>query len=244
MSVTFRVRSGGRVTFKDYLIHRRFRPEKKELMNIRALDEICCDIHEGERVGIIGHNGAGKSTLLKALAGIYAPTSGTRRVEGKISSLFDVALGFEPDATGWQNIAYRGYIQGETPRSIRTKMQEVAEFSELGRFLDMPVRYYSSGMMIRLAFSIATSIEPEILLVDEVLAAGDLTFQTKARERMYAMIARSRIVVAVSHDLESLGKLCDEIIWLDHGRIYRRGAAADIIAAYREGIEQPVAVAA
>ncbi len=160
-------------------------------MEVRALEGINLRVGEGERLGIVGSNGAGKSTLLKLLAGIYPPTAGRREVRGRISSLFEISLGFEADATGWENIAYRGYLQGETPRSIRGKIKPIADFSELGKFLDMPVRYYSAGMMIRLAFSIATAVEPEILIIDEVLAAGDAAFQTKARDRMRNLIARA-----------------------------------------------------
>ena len=127
---------------------------------------------------------------------------------------------------------YRGYLQGETPRSIRAKMQPIAEFSELGDFLNMPVRYYSAGMMVRLAFSIATAIEPEILIIDEVLAAGDLAFQAKARERMRTLMSSARAVIVVSHDLASLPLLCDRVLWLDHGRMQMIGPAAEVIAAY------------
>jgi ABC-type polysaccharide/polyol phosphate transport system ATPase subunit len=136
------------------------------------------------------------------------------------------------EASGWENIAYRGYLQGETPQSIGDKMQAIADFSELGDFLDMPVRCYSSGMMVRLAFSIATAIEPEILLIDEVLGAGDLSFQAKALERIRQLLARSRIVVAVSHDLRSLMQLCDRMIWMDHGRIRMTGPSPEVVAAY------------
>src|SRR5437016_1906521 len=123
----------------------------------------------------------------------------------------------ELDATGWENIAYRGFLQGETPRTIRTKTQAIADFSELGHFLEMPVRYYSAGMMVRLAFAIATAIDPEILLVDEVLSVGDLAFQNKARQRMMEMMAKAHLMVMVSHDLTSLSKMCTHGIWLDHG---------------------------
>jgi ABC-type polysaccharide/polyol phosphate transport system ATPase subunit len=201
---------------------------------VRALNDIDLSIGEGERIGIIGHNGAGKSTLLKLMAGIYPPTSGIRRVTGQISSLFDIALGFEMDATGWENMQYRGYLLGETPRSIRAKMQPIAEFSELGQFLDIPVRYYSAGMLVRLAFSISTSIEPDILIVDEVLSAGDMEFQAKARTRMRALIASARAVVIVSHDMQSLAQLCDRVLWLDHGTIRLSGPTEQVIAAYIE----------
>ncbi|MGH7193465.1 MAG: ABC transporter ATP-binding protein, partial [Candidatus Saccharimonadales bacterium] len=170
--------------------------------------------------------------LLRLLAGIYPPTSGQRRVSGQISSLFDIALGFEADATGWENIGYRSYLQGETPRTIRDKIDAIAEFSELGDFLNMPVRYYSAGMSVRLAFAIATAIEPEILLVDEVLSVGDLAFQEKARHRMREMMSKAKIIIMVSHDLGAIAKLCDRAVWMDHGTIRLSGPTAEVIAAY------------
>src|SRR6516225_5205705 len=141
-SLTFRVRPAGRITLKEFLI-RQVRRSGTPLIKVRALQEVSLSFQEGQRVGIIGPNGAGKSTLLKLLAGIYPPTRGRRHADGRISSLFDIALGFEGDASGWENISYRGYLQGETPRSMRAKVKEIADFSELGEFLDMPVRYYS-----------------------------------------------------------------------------------------------------
>ncbi len=192
VGLVFHVRRYGRVSLKEYVLHGMFRRSKQATIEVRALEQVNLRVGEGDRVGIIGHNGAGKSTLLKLLAGIYPPTTGRRQVRGQISSLFEIGLGFELDATGWENITYRGYLQGETPRSIRQKMQSIAEFSELGEFLDMPVRYYSAGMMVRLAFSIATAIAPDILLVDEVLSAGDLAFQAKARERIHSLMSSAR----------------------------------------------------
>ena len=169
---------------------------------------------------------------MKLLAGVYQPTHGTMAVEGKISSLFDLALGFETDATGWENIAYRSYLQGETPRTVRAKRDAIAEFSELGDFLNMPVRYYSAGMLVRLAFSIATAIDPEVLLVDEVLSVGDLAFQQKARQRMRDMVDRAHLMVMVSHDLDSLPKICNRGVWMDHGRMIQEGPIDEVIAAY------------
>lgn len=233
VGLLFRVRRHGRISLKEYLVNGLFRRRCENLMQVHALEGINLRVGEGERLGIIGHNGAGKSTLLKLLAGVYPPSSGRRTVCGRISSLFDLTLGFEMDASGWENIRYRGYLQGETPRSIQAKMQAIAEFSELGEFLDMPVRYYSSGMLVRLAFSIATAIEPEILIVDEVLSAGDLTFQAKARDRIRGLISSARAVVLVSHDLDSLAQLCDRIVWLDHGRIRLAGVASTVIDAYQ-----------
>src|SRR5215813_7271610 len=195
VSLTFRVRPHGRISLKEFLVRRMFRRSRNPVIRVDALRDVSLHIGAGQRVGIIGHNGAGKSTLLKLLAGIYPPTKGRRLVRGRISSLFDIALGFEPDASGWENIFFRGYLQGETPRSVKAKMQGIADFSELGDFLNMPVRYYSAGMLVRLAFSIATAIDPEILLVDEVLGAGDMAFQVKARQRMCEMMSKARLII-------------------------------------------------
>jgi ABC-type polysaccharide/polyol phosphate transport system ATPase subunit len=236
VGLKFQVRRFGRISFKEYLLSGLFRRSKKATFEVQALENINLTVGEGQRLGIIGSNGAGKSTLLKLLAGIYPPTTGRRQVNGHVSSLFEIALGFETDASGWENISYRGFLQGETPKSIRAKIKPIAEFSELGDFLNMPVRYYSAGMLVRLAFSIATAIEPEILIVDEVLGAGDLAFQTKARERMQSLMSSARAVIVVSHDLVTLPLLCDRIVWLDHGRIKRIGPAHEIIAAYTQQV--------
>jgi ABC-type polysaccharide/polyol phosphate transport system ATPase subunit len=239
LGITFHVRHHRRITLKEFLVHRMFRRSVNPVIEVRALQDVTLQFQKGERVGIIGHNGAGKSTMLKVLAGIYPPTQGRRHVEGRISSLFDIALGFEGDASGWENIQYRSYLQGETPRTIRSKMQPIADFSELGEFLDMPVRYYSAGMMVRLAFSIATAIEPEILLVDEVLSVGDISFQEKARQRMRDMMAKAELIIVVSHDLTSLAKLCDRVVWLDHGRVRMVGPTEQVSAAYLESVQGP-----
>src|SRR5436305_7259510 len=231
VSLTFRVRQHARITLKEFLVRRLYKKSTNPVMEVEALKHLNLEVREGERLGIIGHNGAGKSTLLKVLAGIYPPTDGRVHVEGHISSLFDITLGFEPDASGWENIYYRGYLQGETPRTIKPKVAQIAEFTELGEFLDMPVRYYSAGMMIRLAFAIATACEPEILIVDEVLSVGDLSFQQKASQRIRAMMAQARLMVIVSHDLHSLQNLCTRIAWLDHGQVRQVGPPAETVAA-------------
>lgn len=234
VGLTFRVRHGGRVPLKEYVLNLLLRRQTSPVIQVNALSDISLDLSDGDRLGIIGHNGAGKSSLLKVLAGIYEPTAGRRRVQGRISSLFDISLGFELEATGWQNIAYRSYLQGETPKSIRPKMQAIAEFSELGEFLDMPVRYYSSGMFVRLAFSIATAIEPEILLVDEALGAGDLAFQQKVRERIREIVSKARVLAVVSHDMAAIKSMCDKIVWLDHGQVRQIGPADEVADAYTE----------
>jgi lipopolysaccharide transport system ATP-binding protein len=244
VNLTFRVRKERSVSLKEFILKRMFLPSKNPVMEVRALQDINLSLSLGDRVGFIGHNGAGKSTMLKLLAGIYQPTSGRRIVEGRISSLFDIALGFEGEANGWENIAYRSYLQGETPRTLQAKRQAIADFSELGDFLNMPVRFYSAGMMVRLAFSIATAIEPEILLVDEVLSVGDLSFQHKARERMREMMAKARLMVVVSHDLDALPQMCNRAVWMDHGRVMMMGSCAEVIAAYRSSVQGASAAAA
>ena len=244
VSLTFSVRQKAGITLKEFLVRRMFRQSKNPRMQVHALQHVKLRARVGDRIGIIGHNGAGKSTLLKLLAGVYPPTSGRRRVQGQISSLFDIALGFEMDANGWENIAFRSYLQGETPRTLKDKVQPIAEFSELGDFLDMPVRYYSAGMKVRLAFSIATAIEPEILLVDEVLSVGDVAFQEKARQRMQEMMARAKIIVLVSHDLASTTNLCDRVVWMDHGTIRMEGPAQQVISAYCDSVHTVAKTAA
>jgi ABC-type polysaccharide/polyol phosphate transport system ATPase subunit len=234
VGLTFRVRTYGRITFKEYLLKGMFFRRRAATMEVRALEDINLRLGEGDRVGIIGANGAGKSTLLRVLAGVYQPTAGRRVVVGKIASLFEITLGFEMEANGWENIAFRGYFQGETPKTLRDKVAQIAEFSELGDFLKMPLRYYSAGMLVRLAFSIATTVQPEILIVDEVLSAGDLAFQCKAQARIEQLFDHARLVVMVSHDLNAIANLCDRVILLDHGRIRQFGPAAQVIETYEQ----------
>ena len=237
VDLTFNIRRGTKVTFKEFVVQQLWRGASQQRMQVNALRNVSFSIEEGQRVGIIGHNGAGKSTLLRLLAGVYPPTRGRRLVHGRISSLFEISLGFESEATGWENIRYRSYLQGETPRSIEDKIQPIAEFSELGEFLKIPVRYYSAGMSVRLAFSIATAIEPEILLVDEVLSVGDLAFQEKARRRMREMMAKAKIIVMVSHDLSSIRKFCNQVMWMEHGAVREIGSAGAVIDAYTDHVQ-------
>jgi ABC-type polysaccharide/polyol phosphate transport system ATPase subunit len=234
IGLTFRVRQHLGVGLKEFLVGQMFRRSRNPLMEVHALQDLRLRVEQGDRVGVVGHNGAGKSTLLKMLAGVYEPTRGRMAVEGKVSSLFDLALGFEIDGTGWENIAYRCYLQGETPRTVRAKRDAIAEFSELGDFLKVPVRYYSAGMMVRLAFAIATAIDPEILLVDEVLSVGDLAFQEKARRRMREMMDRAHLMVMVSHDMEAVAKMCNRAVWMAHGRMMKEGPTIEVITAYAE----------
>jgi ABC-type polysaccharide/polyol phosphate transport system ATPase subunit len=235
-NLVYRIRQYHRLTLKEMLVRQMFRRSVNPVIEVHALKDVSFSVREGERFGVIGHNGAGKSTLLKLLADIYPVESGIRIVEGKISSLFDISLGFEPEANGWENIAFRSYLQGETPRTLLPKLRQIADFSELGDYLKMPVRYYSAGMLMRLAFSIATAVEPEILLVDEVFNVGDLAFQEKARQRMRELVKRAQIMVLVSHDLNTLANNCDRVLWLEGGRVQQIGPAAEVIRAYQNHV--------
>jgi ABC-type polysaccharide/polyol phosphate transport system ATPase subunit len=234
VDLTFTLRRASRLSLKEYLLNGMFLNRVNPKLSVHALRGLNLHIADGDRVGVIGHNGAGKSTLLKMIAGVYPPTRGTSVVQGRICSLFDITLGFEPDATGRENITFRAYLQGETPRTLKDKIAEVEDFCELGAFLDTPVRYYSAGMMIRLAFSIATVSEPEVLLIDEVLSVGDRAFQIKARNRMKNLMASARLMVMVSHDLESVRAMCNKAIWLSKGQIIASGPTSDVIAAYED----------
>ena len=240
----FRVRSATRVSFKEYLVRGLFRPSANPPVEVHALRGVNLRVREGERLGVIGHNGAGKSTLLKVIAGVYPPTTGSRRVVGRICSLFDLMVGFELEASGWDNIRFRSYLQGETPRTIREKERGIAEFSELGRFLDVPLKYYSAGMLVRLAFSIASAADPEVLLIDEALAAGDASFRVKARERITALKQAARLMVLVSHDLNALPELCTSVAWMERGAVRMLGPCAEVIPAYRASMATAAPVGA
>ena len=232
VGLRFRIRPAGRASIKDLFVRGKEIERTNPLTTIDALNGVNLAVDSGERLGIIGPNGAGKSTLLRVLAGVYPPTSGRRTVKGKICSLFDLSAGFEPEATGWENIRLRGYVQGETPRSLEKKLPAIAEFCGLGRFLEAPIRHYSSGMRVRLAFAVATAVDPEILLLDEVLSAGDREFQVKAQSRIDELVARAKLMVLVSHDLESIARLCDRAVWIEEGGVRMVGPAKEIAAQY------------
>jgi lipopolysaccharide transport system ATP-binding protein len=235
-SIAFTVRQNKQVTLKEYIVKGLFRRSLNPEMTIHALSDFTLTANDGDRIGVIGHNGAGKTTMLRMLAGIYPPTVGTCEVEGRICSLFDITLGFEQDATGWENITYRAYLQGETPATLRAKIDDIGAFSELGDFLTLPVRNYSAGMRMRLAFAIATSTNPEILLIDEVLAVGDMAFQMKARARMRELMSASRLMVVVSHDLNTILETCSHVLWMKHGKVVQQGPTEEVIKAYTESV--------
>ncbi|MBC8722845.1 ABC transporter ATP-binding protein [Paraburkholderia sp. 31.1] len=186
---------------------------------VRAIDDLSFTFSEGERVGLIGHNGSGKTTLLRTLSGVYAPVRGELKVRGKIASLLDVSMGLDPDATGFENIYLRGILDGLKPARIRSKIDEIADFSELGDYLNLPVRTYSSGMMLRLAFAISTSVEADILIMDEWLSVGDAEFSVKAAERLEGLVGKAALLVVASHDPSLVARVCTRKISMEHGKM-------------------------
>lgn len=199
---------------------------------IRSLEDVSFKICEGERVGIVGHNGAGKSTLLRALSNVYAPTAGRAEIVGEIGSLVDIGLGIDGEATGRENIYIRGALLGLKRSEIEKRFDEIVEFSELGEFINMPVRTYSSGMHLRLAFAVATIIRPEILLMDEWLSVGDAAFNEKAERRLSELVKSSRILVIASHSRELIERTCNRAMWFEHGHLKMDASPSEVCNAY------------
>jgi ABC-type polysaccharide/polyol phosphate transport system ATPase subunit len=199
---------------------------------VRALDNVSLTINHGDQVGIIGHNGAGKSTMLRVFAGIYEPSQGTISIEGRVSPLFNTSPGLDLDDTGYENIVTCGLLLGMTRAEIERKLPEIEAFSELSDYLALPARTYSSGMLVRLGFAIATAIDPEILLLDEELGAGDARFAMQAAKRVKGLIDRSSIMVLASHSAELISQMCNRAILLDHGRVVADGPAKDVLDLY------------
>jgi ABC-type polysaccharide/polyol phosphate transport system ATPase subunit len=199
---------------------------------VRALDNVDLRFDSGDRIGLIGHNGAGKSTLLRIMAGIYSPTLGTISSDGKIVPLLDISLGMDENSTGYQNIRLRGLLLGMTDAEIKEKIEGIAEFCELGDYLDLPLRTYSSGMRVRLAFAVSTAVDAEILLLDEVMGVGDASFMHKAQARLADLHSRAEIVVLAMHANAEIRRVCNKALWMDHGRVRAFGAVEDVVAAY------------
>lgn len=205
---------------------------KPGIHDIHALKDISAKISAGERVGLLGHNGAGKSTFLKMVAGLYPISSGTCNVEGSVRSLFDLSLGFEPDATGRENVLYRGLLLGMTPKFMRSVEDEIVAFADIGEFIDYPIKTYSAGMQVRLAFAISTMIGGNILLLDEVIGAGDARFMQKAKARITKLIEASEILILATHDFGSLRDICERAIVLHHGELKFDGTVDAAIREY------------
>ena len=207
---------------------------RQQRVVVRALDDVSFTLRNGERLGLIGHNGAGKSTLLKVLAGVYWPDLGSIHVEGRVSPLFSSSPGLDPDDNGYENIKTCGMFLGMSFEEINRKLPDIAEFCELGEYLELPVRTYSTGMVTRLGFALATAIDPDILLLDEGLAAGDARFAVRAESRMHALIQRSRILVLASHSDALIKSMCNRAILMEKGRLIEIGPVDDIINRYHE----------
>ena len=205
---------------------------------VRALDDISFSLEAGDRLGLIGANGAGKSTLLRVMAGIYPPTAGSVRTQGKTVPLLDIALGMDDHSTGRQNIRLRGLLLGMSDAEIRAKSEEIAAFTELGDYLDLPLRTYSTGMRVRLGFAISTAVDAQILLLDEVLGVGDARFQDKAKTRLEDLHHRAEIVVIALHSNEAIRKACNKAMWLDRGKLMAIGSTAEVTAAYEAHLAQ------
>lgn len=220
-------------------IFARLRLEKPKgiLKDVHALRDFNLHVEPGERVAVIGHNGAGKSTLLKTIAGIYPIDKGTRDVKGKVRALFDLSLGFDIESTGRENILYRGLLLGGTPSEIREKTEEIIEFSGLREFIDYPIKSYSSGMLVRLAFSVSTSVTGSILLLDEIMGAGDAAFMKKAQQRIMNMIDKSEILIFVTHDLTSIEKICNRVVMMEHGHIVADGLPSEVVPYYKNTMQ-------
>jgi ABC-type polysaccharide/polyol phosphate transport system ATPase subunit len=199
----------------------------------KALDTININIEEGERVGIIGSNGAGKSTLLKVISGILKPTIGSVTVNGNIQPLIELGAGFDMEISGRENIYLNGYMLGFTKTQIKTKEDEIIEFADIGQYIDLPVKYYSSGMLVRLAFTIATTIDPEILIIDEMLGAGDIHFVKKAEDRIHNLINQAKVVIIVSHDMGFIERICNRTIVLSGGILAFDGATEVAIEKFK-----------
>jgi ABC-type polysaccharide/polyol phosphate transport system ATPase subunit len=236
VSVVFPLYGGSARSLKKTLVSLgsggRVSEDAKHRVIVHALREVSFRLDHGDRVGLVGPNGAGKSTLLRVLAGIYEPTFGTAHCDGRVVPLFNPALGMDPEGTGHENIRLRGLLLGLDSDEIEAKRAAIAAFSGLEHYLDMPLRTYSTGMMLRLAFAISTSFVPDILLMDEWIATGDAHFVDKAERRMHEIVGRSSIVVIASHSMELIKRWCNKALYMDSGQLRLQGTADEIVAQY------------
>ena len=230
VTMDFRIQNENINSIKEYFVS--LIKGKISYREFRALDDVSFHIDRGQVCGIIGRNGAGKSTLLKIISGVLAPTSGKVTVKGNIAPMLELGAGFDQDLSARENIYLNGAILGYTKEFIDSKYEDIVNFSELHDFMDNPIRTYSSGMMMRLAFSIATLVEPEVLIVDEILSVGDASFAEKSNKRMQELMSGGTTVLMVSHVLEQIREMCDRVIWIEKGRIVMDGAPNDVCDAY------------
>lgn len=233
VSMRFRMANDRISSIKEYAIARL--RGKLKYNEFEALKHVSFDVKRGEVMGLIGHNGAGKSTLLKVISGILKPTEGSVIVRGNVAPMLELGSGFDFDMTGRENIFLNGAILGYSEEFLKSKYEEIVAFSEIGPFIDMPLRNYSSGMVARLAFSVATVVVPEVLIVDEVLAVGDAEFQEKSRKRMMELMSGGTTVLFVSHSMEQIREICNRVVWLERGQMQCFGEARDVCDAYENG---------
>lgn len=234
ITMDYRVQKENIKSIKEYLVNMVKGSITYELF--RALDDVSLHINKGEVCGIIGNNGAGKSTILKIIAGVITPTQGSVNINGTVAPMLELGAGFDQDLTARENIYLNGAILGYSKEFLNSKYTEIVEFSELEEFMDQPVRTFSSGMMMRLAFSIATLVEPEILIVDEILSVGDAHFKKKSEERMRSLMSGGTTVLMVSHQLGQIKKLCNRVVWMDKGKIIMDGTAKEVCSAYEKAV--------
>ena len=230
VSMHFRMDKNHTTSLKEWVVS--FLKGKQQYEEFHALENVTFDVKRGEIFGVIGRNGAGKSTLLKVVSGIYKPTSGKAVSAGRIAPMLELGSGFDQELSGHDNIFLNGAILGFTEDFLKQKYDEIVAFSELGEFIHQPIKAYSSGMMMRLAFSVATIVEPEILIVDEILAVGDASFQQKSRARMLELMQGGTTVLFVSHTMSQIREMCDRVLWLDHGRVKMIGPTQEVCDAY------------
>lgn len=226
VSLKFRLYHDGSSSIKEYFANVFRKNKRKHFTDFFALKNVSFSVEDGERVGIIGRNGAGKSTLLRTVARIYEPTTGRISVNGRVAPLLDIGAGFHPEFTGRENIYFNGALLGYKKEQLREIEDEVTAFAELQEFIDTPVKYYSTGMYMRLAFSLATTVQPDILILDELFVGGDAAFVKRGKDRMNKMIKNSSVMMLVSHDAELLRSLCKRFIWLEHGKIIADGGVS------------------
>ncbi|WP_456570468.1 galactan export ABC transporter ATP-binding subunit Wzt/RfbE [Blastococcus sp. SYSU DS0539] len=207
--------------------------EQRRVPVIEALKDITLNLEHGARVGLVGHNGAGKSTLLRLLSGIYEPTRGVAEIRGRVAPVFDLGVGMDPEISGLENIMIRGLFLGMSRKQMEARVDDIADFTELGDFLRMPLRTYSTGMRVRLALGVVTSIDPEILLLDEGIGAVDAAFLEKSKRRLSELVDRAGLLVFASHSDEFLRELCDTAIWMEHGQVKRQGDLDEVLQAYK-----------
>ncbi len=231
LTMEFKISKDKIDTLKEYII-RTLKRNKKEKEKVRVLDDLTFKVYKGDKVGILGFNGAGKSTLLKILAGIYEPTYGTIHINGKVAPLLELSAGFDKNYSGVNNIYLNGAFLSMEKEFLDDKFDEIVEFSELGEYIHYPVKNYSSGMRAKLGFSIATLIEPDILIVDEILSVGDIKFRKKSSKKINELMAEGVTVLLVSHSIGQIRKICDKCIWIDNGKIVMEGEANEVCDAY------------